>query len=105
MCNHRRVEARIDNLLAMLTLLYHTNQDGIHNLIRRQYIAILMVGAQLRRRLLREDALRNYLPELAIDISSQLIHLGLIEVTRNAECTCRIAIERTEAERILALVR
>ena len=99
------IEARIDNLLTVLTLLDHSHQNGIHNLVFREVIAILLTRAQLRRRLLLQDILRNYIALSLVDVASHIEHLGLVEVARNAECTCGVTIEGTHSECILTLIR
>ena len=40
-----------------------------------------------------------------IDVTGQIVDFALIEVARHAERTGRIAVKRTETERIFALVR
>ena len=60
---------------------------------------------QLRRGFLVEDIARDRVALRAVDVACQVVHLALVEVARRAESARRIAVERTEPQRIFALVR
>lgn len=98
------VESGIDDLFTRLPIFDQTVQDGIHHLVRGQHVAVLLVGPKLRRRLFGQDVFRNGSTEFPVDIAGQVIHLGLIQIARHAESAAGIAVERTDTERILALV-
>ena len=60
---------------------------------------------QLRRGLLGQNILGNDVIVQGVDVAGDVVHLALVDITRRAEGTGRVAIERTKAKRILTLVR
>ena len=103
--HHFGVEARIDDLLAVLPLLNHAEQNDVHHLVGRQDVAVLLPGVQLRRRLLGQDAFGNRIAHRAVDIARHVVHFAFVEVARGAERPGRVAVKRAESQRVLALVR
>ncbi len=78
-------------------------QDGVEHGIGRQRVGVLLVGAQLGRRRLVEDALRDR-PAARVAPAAELEHRGLVDVLQDVEAAVHVAVERGVAHRHLRLV-